>query len=198
MSQVTTAEPANTRLFVLALGLLVGFVIGFIMLLSWLPVDNSLNGHRTDARDARSRDYDFYTELPRTHSDVEPTILVRDVTRDRPVVKPATRTVPGNAQIVGVQLQVASKPATATQRTVAQQSYYLQAGNFQQPDDAERARATVLLLGLDASIVVRSDSNGLAGHRVRIGPFFDTSRLTEAKLRLRSNNIPYEIIRVTG
>jgi predicted RNA polymerase sigma factor len=33
---------------------------------------------------------------------------------------------------------------------------------------------------------------------VRIGPFFDQGRLTNAKKRLRDGNIPYEIIRVTG
>lgn len=198
MNEVTTAEPANTRLFVLALGLLVGFVIGFIMLLSWLPVDSSLSGYRVDERDTRSRDYDFYTELPRTRSDASPVIQVKDVTKERPVVQPATRVVPGSVQIVSAPRPVSSGLEKVAQRTVAQQSYYLQAGNFEEPDDAERARATVLMLGLDASIVVRNDSNGQAGHRVRIGPFFDPSRLTEAKLRLRSNNIPYEIIRVTS
>ena len=44
----------------------------------------------------------------------------------------------------------------------------------------------------------RRDSDGSTGHRVRIGPFFDPSRLTEAKKRLRGGNVPYDIIRVTG
>ena len=36
-------EKGNTRVFVLALGLLVGFVIGFVILLANLPVDTSLS-----------------------------------------------------------------------------------------------------------------------------------------------------------
>ena len=36
-------EKGNTRVFVLALGLLVGFVIGFVILLANLPVDTTLS-----------------------------------------------------------------------------------------------------------------------------------------------------------
>jgi cell division protein FtsN len=74
----------------------------------------------------------------------------------------------------------------------------LQAGNFREPGDAERARAAVLLLGLEAFIVTRQDASGATGHRVRVGPFFDQNRLVEAKQRLRGANIRYDIIRVTG
>ncbi|MEE9319220.1 MAG: SPOR domain-containing protein [Granulosicoccus sp.] len=192
-----TSETANTRLFVLALGLLVGFVVGFVVLLSNLPVDRALSDYRASEVDAQAdntRDYDFYTELPREHL----TEMVEDVTSAPKVVRPATRVVPGNAQTLSSRNLAAEGYAEIPASSLGQESYYLQAGNFIKPNQAERARAAVLLLGLEAFIVTRQDSVGATGHRVRIGPFFDQERLTNAKKRLRDGNIPYEIIRVTG
>jgi len=82
--------------------------------------------------------------------------------------------------------------------SIGQESYYLQAGSYRGVDDAERARAALLLLGFEAFIVKRQDAAGVIGHRVRIGPFFDQNRLTDAKKRLRRGNVTYDIIRVTG
>ena len=64
--------------------------------------------------------------------------------------------------------------------------------------EAERRRAQVLLLGLDAFIVTREEPNGGVGHRVRVGPFVDQSRMVDAKKRLRQGKVLYDIIRVTG
>ena len=79
-----------------------------------------------------------------------------------------------------------------------QESFFLQAGNYRDAQDAETMRAQVLLLGLDAFIVTRQDPNGNVGHRVRVGPFVDQSRMIEATQRLRQGKVRYEIIRVTG
>ena len=63
---MATADSNNTRLFVLALGLLVGFVIGFVMLLSRIPVDTSLaDYHATEVAPVQqdASDFEFYTVL---------------------------------------------------------------------------------------------------------------------------------------
>lgn len=192
-----TSETANTRLFVLALGLIVGFVIGFIALLSNLPVDHALSDFQASEVDApadNTGSYDFYTELPRE----QVAQTVPDVTNVPTTMRPATRVVPGNAQTLSSRNLAAEGYAEIPASSLGQESYYLQAGNFIKPNEAERARAAVLLLGLEAFVVTREDSAGATGHRVRIGPFFDQNRLTDAKKRLRDGKIPYEIIRVTG
>jgi len=197
-----TGDAGNTRFFVLALGLLVGFVIGFVMLLSSLPVDSSLSdyhptqvfnsGNQTDA------DFEFYTVL----SDQGDANLpeVQDVTSpvQQQVIVPATRVVPGSVQNTQRRNLAAETYAEIPASSIGQESYYLQAGSYLAAADAERMRLAVLRLGFDAFIVKRQDAAGAIGHRVRIGPFFDQSRLTEAKKRLRRGNVAYDIIRVTG
>jgi len=198
---VATAESNNTRLFVLALGLLVGFVIGFVMLLSRIPVDTSLaDYHATEVAPSQQEasDFEFYTVLEDKEVATASAPVVRDVTNTQPVIKPATRVVPANAQNLNRSRLATESYAEIPASSLGQESYYLQAGNFAEPTAAERARAAVLLLGLDAFIVTRQDSAGQLGHRVRIGPFFDPERLTNAKKRLRRANMPYDIIRVTG
>ncbi len=197
----TQAAPGN-RLFVLALGLLVGFVIGFVMLLSRLPVDESLGGINSSALYANAstdESFEFYSMLPGQKVERKPptVVVVEDVTK-LAVIPPATRVVPGSALQLGSRNLAAENYAEIPASSLGQESYYLQAGNFRRPAEAERARAAVMVLGLDAFIVVRQDSSGAAGHRVRIGPFFDQVKVTAAKKRLRKGGINYKVIRVTG
>ncbi len=190
----------DTRYFVLALGLLMGFVIGFVMLLSRLPVDSSLSDyHPTQVFGEDSQNgenYEFYTVLADQVDDNVP--QVQEVTRAQTVIKPATRIVPGNMQNTQRRNLAAETYAEIPASSIGQESYYLQAGSYGAAADAERMRAAVLMLGFEAFIVKRQDANGKVGHRVRIGPFFDQSRLTDAKKRLRRGNVSYDIIRVTG
>ena len=196
------SDAGNTRYFVLALGLLVGFVIGFVVLLSRLPVDSTLSDyHPTQVfgNDIKANDdYEFYTVLADQVDGNLP--VVQDVTASAQptVIKPATRIVPGNMQNTQRRNLAAETYAEIPASSIGQESYYLQAGSYIAPADAERMRAAVLMLGFEAFIVTRQDATGAIGHRVRIGPFFDQSRLTEAKKRLRRGNVSYDIIRVTG
>ena len=192
------SSTSDTRPFVLALGLLVGFVFGFVVLLSRLPPDTALADYETVEADARgASDYEFYTLLEQERA-VE-TVTGPPVERaPEPVIPPATRVVPGNVQAIDGSNLAAESYAEIPASSLGQESWYLQAGNFREPGEAERARAAVLLLGLEAFIVTRQDPSGATGHRVRIGPFFDRGRLTDAKKRLRAAQVPYDIIRVTG
>ncbi len=195
-----SGDAGNSRYFVLALGLLVGFVIGFVMLLSRLPVDSSLSDyHPTQVfgGEAQGNDnYEFYTVLADQADANLP--VVQDVTRSQPVITPATRVVPGNMQNTQRRNLAAETYAEIPASSIGQESYYLQAGSYRAASDAERMRAAVLMLGFEAFIVKRQDASGAVGHRVRIGPFFDQGRLTDAKKRLRRGNVAYDIIRVTG
>jgi len=163
------SQPANTRFFVLALGLLA-------------PVT--------------TENYEFYTVLPAEKAAAP--IVAAAAPEPQQIIQPATRVVPGNAQSINGRSLAAESYAEIPASSLGQESYFLQAGNFREPGDAERARAAVLLLGLEAFIVTRQDASGATGHRVRVGPFFDQNRLVEAKQRLRGANIRYDIIRVTG
>lgn len=58
--------------------------------------------------------------------------------------------------------------------------FLLQAGSFKQPQDADRRRAELLLLGLDASVEEANTDNG-RWYRVYIGPFDSRSKLQSAR-----------------
>lgn len=197
-STLKTEAPGN-RLFVLALGLLVGFAFGFVMLLARLPVGSVSSNFGTNGIHTEPNNYQFYSLLEEQTLKLQPRVTRRDPAPvAKNIIPPATRVVPGNVQSLSARNLAAESYAEIPASSMGQESYYLQAGNFIQPDDAQQARAVVLLLGLEAFIVVRKESNGATGHRVRIGPFFDKAKITTAKKRLQKGGISYKLIRVTG
>ncbi len=58
--------------------------------------------------------------------------------------------------------------------------YLLQAGSFRQSEDADRRRAQLILLGLDAKVEESSGDTG-RWYRVYIGPFQSRSKLAKAR-----------------
>ena len=196
----SSGSAVKNRFFVLSLGLLVGFVIGFVLLLSRLPMDSTLNDFvlgDTRPELLSGDNYQFYSLLEDQTVERSETVLPR-VASALPSIPPATRVVPGSVQSISPRNLAAESYAEIPASSLGQESYYLQAGNYPGSLEAEQTRAALLLLGLEAFIVVRKDSDGSTGHRVRIGPFFDQVKVTNAKRRLQRGGINYKLIRVTG
>ncbi len=73
--------------------------------------------------------------------------------------------------------------------TLAQpKAYLLQAGSFRNPDDADSLRAELILLGMDA-FVREVDNDGVAWHRVMVGPFDSEIELSRSRRALAEANI---------
>lgn len=188
------ARPIEKRPFVLALWLLIGVVAGFVLLLSRLPLEDGVDarsGVLAGGDDAG--DYEFYTALAAAGGEITAGVTPRGSASVVPVMPPATRTVPGSARRID---RIGGGGGASG--AAGSEAYYLQAGSFGTRDEAERARASLLLLGLDAFVVTRVDGEGRRGHRVRVGPFVDAARFAEARERLHRGNVPYDIVRVTG
>ncbi|WP_235015313.1 SPOR domain-containing protein [Oceanicoccus sp. KOV_DT_Chl] len=66
--------------------------------------------------------------------------------------------------------------------------YILQAGSFKKAADADRLRAKLILMGLDANVDEVANANG-NWHRVQVGPFTDRSKLAKARNTLISQGI---------
>lgn len=66
--------------------------------------------------------------------------------------------------------------------------YLLQAGAFRNADDAERRRAAILLLDLQAR-TLRVTRQGESWHRVLVGPFPDRGDVRNAQVRLLEEEI---------
>lgn len=117
--------------------------------------------------------FDFFTVLP------EREVIVTD--EQRPAAKPATA------------IKTADKP-TVVKQDISDERYILQAGSFRQGADADRRRAQILLLGLDAK-VESVEANGDRWHRVYVGPFQSHNTLTDARSKLINESIDTLVIR---
>ena len=74
--------------------------------------------------------------------------------------------------------------------SVKQHRYILQAGSFREMKDADRRKAELALLGLEAAIK-RAEIKGVDYYRVELGPFSDDGFYSQVKNRLISNDIKY-------
>lgn len=74
-------------------------------------------------------------------------------------------------------------------------SYFVQAGAFRTPGDAEQQRARLVLLGVQAKVSEREQS-GRTVYRVRLGPFDRKEDADAAKARLDNNSIETALVRV--
>lgn len=77
-------------------------------------------------------------------------------------------------------------------------TYVLQAGSFRRFAEADRLKASLALLGIEADIQTVTINGGETWHRVRIGPFRDLAELNEVRARLKENNIKTILLRIRG
>ena len=153
-------------------GVLTGVFLSFIGYLGTLP-DPAVSAIETGTPEQpevviqRPR-FDFYTNL--TQESI-------DEVQDR--VEPAADV---------------RKPPTATELP---EPYLLQAGSFRQPDDAERRRAQLLLLGLEPVIEEISGSNGI-WFRVYLGPFESRELMIKARSLTTNQNIETLLLKRGG
>lgn len=73
--------------------------------------------------------------------------------------------------------------------------YFIQAGAFRTPEDAEAQRAKLSLIGLEARVTEREQS-GRTVYRVRIGPFEKKEEADKQKDRLESGGVETALVRV--
>jgi cell division protein FtsN len=73
--------------------------------------------------------------------------------------------------------------------------YFVQAGAFRTPEDAEAQRAKLSLMGVDAKVTEREQS-GRQVFRVRVGPFEKKEDADRQKEKLESGGIESALVRV--
>ncbi len=108
--------------------------------------------------------FDFYRVLP-----------------DRKVEIPRVEVIPSQRPKPGQKTQSGSQ---------GRSRYILQAGSFSARADAERRKANLALLGMEARIV-SADVGGRSYYRVEIGPFASDGDFSRAERRLIENDIGF-------
>lgn len=77
----------------------------------------------------------------------------------------------------------------------ASEPYFLQAGSFPNPDDAEKLKARLALLGLESSIQVATIPDKGVWYRVRLGPYRNADELNRTRTSLKQNGVEATPIR---
>lgn len=88
------------------------------------------------------------------------------------------------------------KSAGAQQPLAAGVNYYLQAGSFRLLEEADKMKANLAFLGLEAGIQTVTINGSDTWHRVRVGPYSDLASLNESRARLRQNNVEAIVLKV--
>lgn len=74
-------------------------------------------------------------------------------------------------------------------------TYFVQAGAYGTPEDAEQQRARLAMMGIESRLSDR-DQAGRTVHRVRLGPFDSKAEADSAKDKLNSAGIEAALVRV--
>jgi len=111
-----------------------------------------------------------------------------------PTPKPEARAA-SSADPLGDLAKSRSAAAPAAAATADPFSYFVQAGAFRTPEDAEAQRAKLGLMGLEAKVTEREQS-GRTVFRVRVGPFDNKDAADKTKERLEGAAIESTLVRV--
>lgn len=90
--------------------------------------------------------------------------------------------------------KAAGAPAPAAAGGADPFLYFIQAGAFRTPEDAEAQRAKLSLIGLEAKVTEREQS-GRTVYRVRIGPFERKEEADKQKERLEAGGVETALVR---
>lgn len=78
------------------------------------------------------------------------------------------------------------KPATPK---AANETYFLQAGAFSSADDADKLKAKLAMLGMEASVQTATIPDKGELHRVRLGPYKSADEMNKASTMLKQNGV---------
>jgi cell division protein FtsN len=200
-------------------GIIIGVVLGLAAALAVavyvtkvpVPFLNKSQG-RTPEQDAaesrRNKDWDpnapLYGRNPaRPAAPAAPAVTNPDTVQPAPPVA----TIPAPAAVAPEKAPpaVAGRPAAndplgdfASARASANADpfiYFVQAGAFRTPEDAEAQRAKLSLMGIDAKVSEREQS-GRQVFRVRVGPFEKKDEADRQKEKLESSGFETALVRV--
>ncbi|MET0028270.1 MAG: SPOR domain-containing protein [Candidatus Thiodiazotropha sp.] len=171
--------------------LFAGLVAGaFLMGLAWLQLGPNLSDGDVPGIKARPQPkaaqetsppapkptFEFYTILP------EMEVVIPDEEIVTPEEPPAAHK---------------PQPRETTTASIPEQgSYILQMGSFRKYQDADRLKARLALIGIEAEIQKVSINNRDTYHRVRSGPYASQSQLNAARKLARENGITSLVIKL--
>ena len=92
--------------------------------------------------------------------------------------------------------EISGKPQQGVPQVEQPGTYVLQAGSFRNFAEADHLKASLVLLGIEASIQTVTVNNKDTWHRVHIGPYKNLAELNQIRTRLKQNNIETVLLKI--
>ena len=86
--------------------------------------------------------------------------------------------------------------AALLDKPVAPEKFYLQAGAFEDPSEADNLKARLALMGVEASVQKVDVPEKGTMHRVRVGPYMGQEAMSKAREQLSSSGISTAVVKI--
>lgn len=106
------------------------------------------------------------------------------------------RILPGQEQTVTEQQIKQEEKTAAKTGTPSNDKYFLQAGSFQDPAQADNMKARLALLGLEASVEPTDLPDKGVRYRVRLGPYTSLDAINSVRSQLAQDGVNVSLVRV--
>jgi cell division protein FtsN len=104
----------------------------------------------------------------------------------------------GEEPVSDKDLKAAAKAAAAAkgQPDLGKDVYFIQAGSFQNPADADNQKARLAILGIESSVEPAEIPDKGTRYRVRLGPFAKLEDLNRVRATLAQNGIDANMVKI--
>ena len=172
----------------LLLGLFIGYVLGLVSAIGvWMYIHQAPSPF-------------IQNEKPEVSTKIKPSTNGKQIsdsndsqtedTNEKPRFE-FYKMLPGNEEpVTEKQFKKAAKQPSLKDK------YYLQAGSFQDTEDAENLKAKIAMLGMEAYVQSADLSEKGMWHRVRVGPFTKIDAINKARSSLLQSGIKANLIKV--
>lgn len=75
------------------------------------------------------------------------------------------------------------------------ETFFLQAGAFQKPDDADNLKAKLAMMGIEANVQVATIPDKGKMHRVRIGPLGSADEMNQVRTQLSQGGVQASVVK---
>ena len=106
------------------------------------------------------------------------------------------RILPGQEETVTEQQLKQAAQAAAKAGAPSKDTYFLQAGAFQNPADADNLKAKLALLGLEASVEPTNLPDKGVWYRVRLGPYSNVDEINRIRKQLVENGVDASLVKI--
>jgi len=107
------------------------------------------------------------------------------------------RILPGQEEpVTNEQLKQAAAREKAGKAEETKDNYFLQAGAFQSPADADNMKAKLAFMGLESSVETTNVAEKGVFYRVRLGPYNKIDDINRVRSQLAQNGIDANLVKV--